>query len=190
MVLAELAGHVAVRLIYGIGRDITEQKRAEQALSESERNLRSVIDGIPGLVAILAPNGEVEAINRQIVEYSGLSLEGLKTWDNDGTIHHEDVPHLAKVFNTSIASGVPYEIESRFRRLDGEYRWFDIRGVPVRDSSGHIVRWYVLLTDIEDRARALARLQQMQSDFAHINRVSSMGELERIPVMFEHIRRD
>jgi C4-dicarboxylate-specific signal transduction histidine kinase len=63
------------------------------------------------------------------------------------------------------------------RRFDGEYRWFDNRGVPIRDDSGRIARWYVLLTDIEDRTQALARLEQMQSDFAHMNRVSMMGEM-------------
>jgi C4-dicarboxylate-specific signal transduction histidine kinase len=76
-----------------------------------------------------------------------------------------------------LASGSPFNYEQRIRRFDGEYRWFDIRGGPVRDDTGRIVRWYVLLTDIEDRTRALARLEQMQSDFAHMNRVSVMGEL-------------
>jgi signal transduction histidine kinase len=76
-----------------------------------------------------------------------------------------------------MASGIPFNFELRLRRFDGEYRWFDNRGVPIRDDSGRIVRWYVLLTDIEDRTRALARLDQMQSDFAHMNRVSMMGEL-------------
>jgi PAS domain S-box-containing protein len=163
--------------IYGTGRDITEQKRAEETLRESERSLRSTIDGIPGLVAILAPDGVVEAINRQIVDYCGLSLEGLKNWDTDGTIHHEDVLHLSEIFTASIASGVPYQVEARFRRVDGEYRWFDMRGIPVRDASDRITRWYVLLTDTEDRTQAVLRLQQMQSDFAHMNRVSMMGEL-------------
>jgi C4-dicarboxylate-specific signal transduction histidine kinase len=63
------------------------------------------------------------------------------------------------------------------RRFDGEYRWFENRHVPIRDDSGRIARWYNLLTDIEDRTRALARLEQMQADFAHMNRVSVMGEL-------------
>jgi len=76
-----------------------------------------------------------------------------------------------------MASGVPFNYELRLRRFDGEYRWFDNRGVPIRDDSGRIVRWYVLLTDIDDRIRALERLEQMQSDFAHMNRVSVMGEL-------------
>src|SRR5499426_3711334 len=155
----------------------TEYKRAEGALRESERNLRSAIDGIPGLVAILAPNGEVEAVNRQIVDYCGQPLEELKNWGTNGTVHYEDLPHVAEVFTNSIASGIPYQIEQRLRRFDGEYRWFDNRGVPIRDDSGRIARWYVLLTDIEDRTRGLARLQQMQSDFAHMNRMSTMGEL-------------
>ena len=157
--------------------DVTQRKRTEQALRESERSLRSAIDGIPGLVAILAPNGDLEAINRQIFEYCGQSLEELRNWGTNGTIHPDDLPHLAEVFTKSIAAGVPYGTEARVRRFDGEFRWFEIRGIPVRDASDRIVRWYSLLTDTEDRTQALARLQQMQSDFAHINRVSMMGEL-------------
>jgi phosphoglycerate-specific signal transduction histidine kinase len=76
-----------------------------------------------------------------------------------------------------MASGIPYQHELRLRRVDGEYRWFGSRGVPIRDDSWRIARWYVLLTDIEDRTRALARLDQMQLDFAHMNCVSVMGEL-------------
>jgi PAS domain S-box-containing protein len=156
---------------------LTEQKRVEKALRESERSLRSAIDGIPGLVAILTPDGDVEAVNRQIYDYCGQSLDELKNWGTNGTVHHEDLPHVAEVFSKSIASGIPYQIEQRLRRFDGEYRWFDNRGIPVRDDAGHIVRWYVLLTDIQDRTHALARLQQMQADFARMNRVSMMGEL-------------
>ncbi|MET4036086.1 PAS domain S-box-containing protein [Bradyrhizobium sp. JR7.2] len=157
--------------------DVTERKRTEQALRESERSLRSAIDGIPGLVAVLAPNGDLEAVNRQIFEYCGQSLEELRNWGTNGTIHPDDLPHLAEVLAKSIAAGVPYGTEARVRRFDGEFRWFEIRGTPVRDASDRIVRWYSLLTDTEDRTQALARLQQMQSDFAHMNRVSMMGEL-------------
>ena len=157
--------------------NLTERKRAEEALRDSERSLRSAIDGIPGLVAVLAPNGEIETVNRQILEYSGRSLEELKDWGTNGTVHPEDLPHYVDVVMKSIAAGVPFETEARLRRFDGEYRLFDIRCVPIRDHSGCITRWYFLTTDIEDRTQALARLHQMQSDFAHINRVSMMGEL-------------
>ena len=90
---------------------------------------------------------------------------------------HEDLPRVRELFKREIASGIPFNFELRLRRFDGEYRWFETRGVPIRDDSGRIVRWYSLLTDIEDRTRALAQLEQMRSDFAHMNRVSMMGEL-------------
>jgi PAS domain S-box-containing protein len=154
-----------------------ELESRNKQLRESERSLRLAIDGIPGLVGILAPNGDVETVNRKIFEYCGQSLEELRDWRTNGTVHQEDLPRVAEVFTRSIASGIPYQLEQRLRRFDGQYRWFINRGVPIRNDSGHIVRWYVLLTDIEDRTQAQARLQQMQSDFAHMNRVSVMGEL-------------
>src|SRR5262249_28729038 len=126
---------------------------------------------------ILSPNGEVEAVNRQITEYCGQPLEVIKGWGTNGTVHPEDMPRIGESFTRAIAEGVPYELEFRVRRFDGEYRWFEARGIPVRDGSGKIVRWYSLLTDIEDRTQALARLHQMQSDFARMNRVGVMGEL-------------
>src|SRR5580704_13160835 len=157
--------------------DLTERKRAEEALRESERSARSALDGMAGLIAIMAPNGEIETVNRQVFEYFGRSLEELKNWGTNDAVHPEDLPRVLELVKRAIASGIPYHYELRLRRFDGEYRWFDDRGVPIRDDSGRIARWYVLLTDIEDRTRALARLEQMQSDFAHMNRVSMMGEL-------------
>src|ERR1700722_3220118 len=161
----------------GATLDIEELMRAQEALRESERAACSAIDGIAGLVSILAPNGEVETVNRQVFEYFGQSLEELKNWEATDAIHPEDLPHVAEIFTRALACGIPFQHDQRLRRFDGEYRWFENRGVPVRDDAGRIVRWYVLMTDIEDRKRVLAQLEQMQSDFAHINRVSMMGEL-------------
>jgi PAS domain S-box-containing protein len=161
----------------GVTLDIEELMRAQEALRESERSSRAAIDGIAGLVSILAPNGELETANRQVFEYFGRSLEWVKNWGTNDAVHPEDLPHVVEFFERAIASGIPFNHELRLRRFDGEYRWFDNRGVPIRDDSGRILRWYILLTDIEDRIRALARLDQMQSDFAHMNRVSVMGEL-------------
>src|SRR5262249_25644762 len=93
--------------------DLTGRKRAEETRRDSERSLRSAIDGIPGQVAVLAPNGEIEAVNRQILEYSGRSLEELRNWGKDGTVHPDDLPRVVEVFTKSIASGVPYHIEQR-----------------------------------------------------------------------------
>jgi PAS domain S-box-containing protein len=161
----------------GTCSDVTEITRAQEALRESERRSRSAMDGIAGLLAIMAPNGELETVNRQCFEYFGQSPEWLKNWGTNDAVHPEDRPRVLELFKSAMASGTPFSFEERLRRFDGEYRWFDNRGVPIRDDSGRIARWYVLLTDIEDRKRALARLEQMQSDFAHMNRVSMMGEL-------------
>jgi hypothetical protein len=161
----------------GTGTDVTAIMRAQEALRESERSARSAIDGIAGLVSILAPNGDVETANRQFLEYFGRSLESIKNWGTNDAVHPEDLPRVVEFFKKAMAAGIPYQHELRLRRFDGEYRWFDSRGVPIRDDTGRIARWYVLLTDIEDRTRALARLDQMQLDFAHMNRVSVMGEL-------------
>src|SRR5262249_15618317 len=96
--------------------DVTQRKHTERALQESERSLRSAIDGIPGQVAVLAANGELEAVNRQILEYCGQSLEELRNWATNGTVHPDDLPHVVEVFTKSIASGVPYHLEQRLRR--------------------------------------------------------------------------
>jgi PAS domain S-box-containing protein len=162
---------------YGTAHDIEQRKRAEQALQESEARARSAFDGIAGLIAIMAPNGELETVNRQALEYFGRSLEQLKNWGTGDVMHPEDLPRAHELLDRSLAAGSPFHYELRLRRFDGEYRWFDARHVPVRDDSGRSVRWYILATEIEDRIRALARLEQMQSDFAHMNRVSTMGEL-------------
>jgi PAS domain S-box-containing protein len=161
----------------GTGTDVTAIARAQEVLRESERSLRLAIDGIAGLVAVLTPNGELETANRQLFEYFGRSLEELKNWGTNDTVHPEDLRRILELVKRGIASEIPFNFELRVRRFDGEYRWFENRHVPILDDSGRIARWYLLLTDIEDRTRALARLEQMQADFAHMNRVSVMGEL-------------
>ena len=147
----------------GATLDIEELMRAQEALRESERSARSAIDGIAGLVSILAPNGEVETVNRQVFEYFGQSLEELKNWEATDAIHPEDLPHVAEIFTRALACGIPFQHDQRLRRFDGEYRWFENRGAPVRDDAGRIVRWYVLMTDIEDRKRADEALRESEA---------------------------
>ena len=125
----------------------------------------------------MAPSGELESVNSPLTEYFGRTVEELKNWGTSDAVHPEDLPRVLESYETSLAAGTPFHHELRLRRFDGEYRWFENRGAPIRDESGRITRWYCLLTDVEDRTQALSRLQQMQSDFAHMNRVSMMGEL-------------
>ena len=96
-------------------------------------------------------------------------------------VHPEDRQPYQEKWRASLATGEPFECEARFRSAaNGEYRWLLARGVPLRDSHGKIVRWYGLLTDIEDRKRAeeeRERLRELETELAHINRVSMVGEL-------------
>jgi PAS domain S-box-containing protein len=147
----------------GVNLDIDELKCAEQALRESERSARSAIEGIPGLIATFAPNGEVATVNRQVVEYFGRSLEEMKNWGTGNAIYREDLPRIAEIFQRSMATGTPFHYELRLRRFDGEYRWFENRCVPIRDDSGRVTRWYMLGTDIEDRKRADEALRESET---------------------------
>src|SRR6266700_3623846 len=145
-------------LVDGASQDVTEDKLVEAALRDSEREWRLIVDTIPGLVATLTPAGEVEAVNKKVLEYCGRTVEELKQWGTSDTVHPEDLARVIEVITRSMASGAPYEVEERIRRFDGVYRCFQVRGLPLRDSNGRIVRWYVLLTDIDDRKRAEAQL--------------------------------
>ena len=160
---------------YVLLTDVDDLKRAEEALRESERESRLIVDSIPGLVVALAPDGEVEFVNRQGVEFFGQPLEELKHWGTNGAIHPEDLPRLIEDFTDAIASGRPFEWEVRGRRFDGVYRWFQSRGYPLRDASGRIVRWYNLLTDIHDRKRAEEELRRAHDSFADAQRLSKTG---------------
>lgn len=158
--------------LFGIANDVEKSlaKRdralvaANEALHRSERNSRLVVDSIPGLVALLTPLGEVEFVNRQILDYTGQTLDELKQWGTNGTVHGDDLPHVVEVFTQSIASGTPYEIVQRLRRHDGAYRWFHNNGFPLRDPDGHIVRWCVLLTDVDEWRRAEDTLRERERE--------------------------
>jgi PAS domain-containing protein len=103
--------------------------------------------------------------------------QGVLRESERSTVHPEELPRILELVKKGIASEIPFNFELRVRCFDGEYRRFENRHVPILDHSGRIARWYFLLTDIGDRTRALARFDQMQSDFVRMNRVSVMGEL-------------
>ena len=86
---------------------LTEQRRIaedlDEALRESENDSRLLVDSIPGLVALLTADGELQFVNRQILEYTGRTREELKHWGTNDTVHPEDLPHVIHVFTQSIA---------------------------------------------------------------------------------------
>jgi PAS domain S-box-containing protein len=153
---------------YGTNIDIEDRKRGEEDLRARELSWREIVDNIPGLVATMGAMGEVEFLNRQILEYFGKTNEELKNWALTDAIHPDDLPRIIEARIKSIEQGRIYDVEHRCRRADGVYRWFQVRGLPVRDSENKIAAWYLLLTDIDDRKRAEEKLRQSEEELRTI----------------------
>jgi len=141
----------------GVGRHITERKQMEEALRQREKEVREIVETIPAMTVTVLPDGSDVFIGKRFSEYSGLAEEEARGSGWQASIHPDDLDlHVAK-WREALASGVPLEIETRFRRgSDGEYRWFLARAVPLRDEQGNVLKWYEVLTDIEDRKLAEA----------------------------------
>jgi PAS domain S-box-containing protein len=135
-------------------KEIAERERAEEAVKRSEEHLRLVIDTIPQRIWSGAPDGSLDFFNAQWRSYTGLTHEELQGEGWQRMLHPDDRERALKVWRESVRNGTPFEQEVRHRRADGQYRWFLVRGVPLRDPDGRVVRWYGTSTDIEDRKRA------------------------------------
>lgn len=134
-----------------------ERKKAEEALRWSERELRQVIETIPAMVWSALPDASNVSMNRRWTEYTGSSATGLG-WQ--AAVHPDDLKRHMEAFCACSAAGLPFENEVRFRRADGEHRWFFVQGMPLRDEHGKIVKWYGIVTDIEDRKRTQETLRE------------------------------
>jgi len=140
-------------------KEIAERERAEEDVGRSEDRLRLVIDTIPQQIWSGPSDGSLDFCNAQWRSYTGLTLEEVQGDGWQRMLHPGDREQVLKAWRESVAAGTPYEKEERHRRADGQYRWFLTRGVPLRDSDGHIVRWYGTNTDIQDRKEAEDRLR-------------------------------
>ncbi len=171
--------------VAGVAEDITERKHAEekalqiaqkmQAMSEhKEADLRLVIDTIPTMAWSLLPDGRVDFVNQRWLDYTGLSSEKALS-ESTCIVHPEDLPRVTEKWRVDMAGGEPCEDEMRLRRADGDYRWFLVRTVPLRDEQRKIVKWYGTSTDIEDRKRAEDALRRSEFDLAEAQRIASLG---------------
>ncbi len=141
-----------------IGEDITEEKRVHQALMESEERFRQLADSMPQLVWTSDAAGAIDYINRRQEEFTGYSRDERGSWQWMQPLHPEDVSFTLEAWNRSMKTGEYYEAEHRIKRKSGEFRWHLSRAIPVKDSSGRIIKWYGTSTDITDRKISEERL--------------------------------
>jgi PAS domain S-box-containing protein len=144
----------------GTVQDITERKRIEDALRESEAQFRTLTETMPQIVWVTRPDGWHTHYNQKWMDYTGLSLEESLGHGWNPPFHPEDRPRAARRWQEATQSGEPYEIEYRLRRADGNYRWMLGRALPMRDATGAIVRWFGTCTDIHDLKVAEEELSQ------------------------------
>jgi len=157
--LLEKAGHIA---LIAIERDRV-QRALTEALAEvrkSEAELRTIVDMIPQLIAVLASDGQALYVNQSTLEYTGLGAVQARGFEfRQRVFHPDDVERLRGERGHALERGEPFENEQRAKRQDGVYRWFLIRYRPLRDEHGRVVRWYATATDIDDRKRSEDRVR-------------------------------
>src|SRR6202521_5029091 len=155
-----------------------ELENVVDELKKSEDRLRVLIEPIPALAWTSLADGSNDFSNQRLLEYMGISLEQMQGAGWTTPFHPEDIGEHLDKWRSALATGEPFENDARVRRgADGEYRWFLIRGLPLRDERGNIVKWYGTMTDIEDWKRAEEALRKANADLAHVTRVITMGEL-------------
>ena len=145
-----------------IVRDITERKRFEAELAESEARFRAIAEALPGFVWVDSVGGTNEYMNARWTEYTGQSVEEARDGGWRRVTHPEDIPAVEAKWARSRVTGEPYEQELRHRRADGSYGWFLARGVPVRAESGEVLRWIGTSVDINERRLAEAALRESE----------------------------
>ncbi len=147
-------------------RDVSARQASEAELREREERFRALVELIPQLVWATTPDGYHDYFNQRWYDYTGMERTGGQGWNWKDYLHPDDYERSVEVWQHSLATGEPYEIEYRFRRgSDGAYRWFIGRALPLHSPDGEIIRWFGTCTDVHDERMALEAAQQSQERF-------------------------
>jgi PAS domain S-box-containing protein len=165
---------------YAIYRDITERKRAEERLLESEVRFQAIADTAPVMIWTTGTDGLCNYFSKPWLDFTGRTMEQEVGMGWTEGVHPDDVQGCLDGFLPAFQARKPFRMEYRLRRADGEYRWVDESGIPRYTPGGEFAGYIGCNIDVTDRKRAeeeRERLRQVQSELAHINRVTTMGEL-------------
>ena len=137
-----------------------ELLKAITALQESEQEFRTLAESMPQIVWITRPDGWTTYVNQHWIDYTGMTLEESCGHGWNTPFHSDDRQMAWDAWQHATATAGIYSLECRLRRFDGVYRWWLIRGVPVRDSDGNILKWFGTCTDIENIKQAEEALRE------------------------------
>jgi len=152
-----------------VGRDITDQKVAEAALRESEAAFHTLADAMPQIVWMCTADGLNIYSNQRWTDYTGLTSEASHGVAWSTPFHLEDKQAAQEAWQRAIETGESYRINARLRSSAGGYRWFLMRGVPLRDEAGTIIKWLGTCTDINDMVQAEAELRLLNELLGQAN---------------------
>ena len=151
-----------------------DDTRLKRELAEA-RELRAIINNAPVFLWSDLPDGYCDFLNQRWLNYFNLSLQEAQDAGWATVLHPDDAAHHLESWQKSVSTGIPFESEARFRRPDGDYRWFLTRADPLRDKTGRIVKWYGTNIDIENLKRTERRLTQSEANLAEAQRLSHTG---------------
>jgi PAS domain S-box-containing protein len=172
LVIGLIGSHLADRA----RREALRARDAEEVALQNAKELRDVIETIPAMAWTALPDGSNGFVNRRWAEYTGLSAAATAGSGWHTAVHPHDLERYVDNWRTSLRTGQPFEHEARFRRAaDEEYRWFLVRAVALRDEHETILKWYGIVTDIEDRKRAEQTLSRNEFYLAEAQRLSHTG---------------
>jgi len=146
------------------------------ALLSGEQELRLVVETIPTPVWRAAPEGNIEYVNKRALECFGAPSDEILGWGWMDKVHPDDIAFKVRTWLKNLQSETPHDAVCRFRGGDGQYRWFNVRGAPLRASDGRVLRWYGVLIDIDDRTIAEEALRASEYKLRQI--------IETVPAMF------
>ncbi len=130
--------------------DITESRRAELALRESEERFRILANSIPQLIWTNDAGGKADYFNKRWYEYSGLNMEELAGHGWQKIVFEEDAATFIERWKDALQSGTIFDSEFRIRRADGMYRWHIVRNMPLLSKDGSVHIWFGSATDVDD----------------------------------------